>query len=458
MIMDLTSNISVEGLPSREGGDGRLNKAALTALLVLVGGTVLYPDTFIESALYVGPARLSPLGVLFALTAPLLIFIAWRRRRYMRARPVDAVLFASITFIAARGVLAAENANELGLVLAFAAYILVLYYGTGVLGQTGKLLPVIYLFLAGVGGVVIALALLEFVLGWNFPYSEMIKETVWIPSMRNFHRTGSTLAHPIALGLFMAQFMPFLVFLYATARKRIARIAWGVLVVAGVIVLQSTYTKGSWITVGILGAVAVVWLAWREPRSRKPMAVLLASSAVAVILFTAINLDDFRDGVFSQPRMTESFVPRKYMWSKTPEAFVENLLFGTGMWHGAQQVALVEPDEDDVKFRTLPETIDNLYLTILVEQGVVGSLLLISTLALIGWQSVRLIRPWGNRAYWTLPLAFSMAALLINGMTNDSMMIWPGMVLFWLCAGLLRAIFEMDSSSEDNEPGHAGSS
>lgn len=41
-----------------------------------------------------------------------------------------------------------------------------------------------------------------------------------------------------------------------------------------------------------------------------------------------------------------------------------------------------------------------------------------------------------------MPILFSLAVMVINGMTFNTLLTWPIMVVFWLGAGLLRSIDE----------------
>ena len=88
-------------------------------------------------------------------------------------------------------------------------------------------------------------------------------------------------------------------------------------------------------------------------------------------------------------------------------------------------------------------------MTLIVENGIVGTLLAGGMVILIGLQSWRLIRAAGPNAIWGVLISASLGAVLIDGMTFDAMMNWPNMVVFWLLAGALRAMIELQEKGSD---------
>ena len=136
----------------------------------------------------------------------------------------------------------------------------------------------------------------------------------------------------------------------------------------------------------------------------------------------------------------ESFSPRMYMWSRVPAVVEEHPLIGVGMFEGGLEVSRMEPEAG----RKIFIAIDNIFFTTLVEEGLVGTLLVCSTLALVFLQARRLLRRNGTMAGWAAVLSFSVIAVIVEGMSFDSMLFWANMVIFWLVIGLLRAISEVD--------------
>jgi len=127
------------------------------------------------------------------------------------------------------------------------------------------------------------------------------------------------------------------------------------------------------------------------------------------------------------------------MLERVPSTFLANPVIGAGMWQGTREIFVVNPAPES---EHRPRSIDNIYLVALVEQGAVGILLIGTALVLIGIQAWKLLRRGGPVAAWGLPVTVSMAMILINGYAMSSLMIWPLMVVFWLCAGMIRSLYE----------------
>lgn len=422
----------------------RLFVAAVASLLVLISGTLLYPDTFASAGFNIGPFRASPLSMLFIIAAPAVLLNAWVNRHFLTMRILDVMLLAMTTFFTVRGLLATDEANLAGLTLAVAAYSLLLYYGTAVAGNSSLMRKGLFITLSCLAVIVSAYALIEYFLSENIIFGEIIRESVPIPRWRTFHRSGSTLGHPAALGIFLIQVAPFLVYFFGKARSWSAKIVLIAALVLLTLALETTFTKGSWGTAIILAVPAALWCFWRYKSARKPIVALLTATLLSVAVFTIFYSDDVSSGVFSKSRKVESFVTRDYMWSRTPTVFLAHPLFGVGMWQGGDEVAAIDPIEEWGE--TGPTSIDNQYLVTLVEQGLVGFMLLGGVMVLIARQAWTMIRAGGEQAQLVVPLAFSMSAVLINGMTANTLLIWPAMVLFWASAGLLRAMYEMSGS------------
>lgn len=419
----------------------RLYLAALASMVVLVAGILLYPDVYTNIDFTLGPLHARVSGILLVLTAPLIIIYIYRHRRDLKPGYIDIFILLTFFFIVVRGVLAARQIHETGLVIVvFACYALVLYYGMAVLGQRFLTMRTMFTLLVIIGLIVAGYAVIEFILFKNVIYGDLVRDN--IPKVRNkYYRSGSTLGHPVALGLFLVQIAPLFILLYFGARTTARRITWGVAIILLSIALVVTFTKGAWGTAVILAFAAILLFLWRRPELRRPMLMILVAAAMALSLLILFYPNNLTSAIFSQSRVSGSIDGRLYMWSKSPQTFAENPIFGAGMMRGVDEIFLVEPQPDDLPVR--PKAIDNIYLKMLVEEGLLGSLLAGATLILIASQAWKLIRGGGRAGTIALLLSFSMSAVLIDGMTFDSMMILPIMSLFWMGAGLLRAQIDL---------------
>ncbi|MHB1270928.1 MAG: O-antigen ligase family protein [Thermoleophilia bacterium] len=418
---------------NREDG---LNMAALSALVVLVAGTLLFPDTLAEVGFHVGPLRISPLGILFVLTTPAVLLLIWRERSSLKLQVLDVTLLVAIAYITSRGLLAENTTSAKGLVIAYSGYVLVLYFGMAIVGRQTIAVRTVFFMFVGLGVLIAGYALIEFFITRNVLYGELTQASV--PKLRRgYYRSGSTLAHPVYLGLFLVQVAPFFVFYFTQAVTRWKMIAWGAGIILIVLALEVTITKGAWATALLLSLVAIIW-GWRKRTKRRSIFILSVCAILAVSLFTAFFVDTMSNGVFSKSRENESFVSRWNMWEKVPEAFYSQPLFGYGMWSGNTAVSrLLFPDRDYAEQK--PDTIDNVYLKTLVEEGIVGIILGGVLLWLISKKVWRVVQRNDSASKMAIPVAFSISALLIDGITFDSLLVWPSMVCFWSLLGLIRA-------------------
>ena len=253
------------------------------------------------------------------------------------------------------------------------------------------------------------------------------------------------MGHPLALGEFVVQGTPFAVFLFAVARSVKWRALMGLVVVVSMLALEVTFGKGPWTYAGIMGVAAIAWFVWQNPSSRRLIALLILSIIAGIALLTAVFSSNVDAGTFSNARTGESFDPRIYMWSRVPTVVREHPVFGVGMYLGGPIVSDVPPV---ITGPHKPTAIDDLFLSVLTEQGVVGFGLLATAIVLIGSQAWRLLRRGGALAKWALPAVFCLGVTIISGFSMDSLWMWTAMVMFWLAAGMLRALVEIDDRGE----------
>lgn len=433
------ATVLVNDMPSRREDAGRLYWLALATLAFLVAGTVLYPDTMVSQGWHVGSLRISSIGILFIITAPAIGWYAWKRRTWLALKPVDLMLLLILIYICVRGLLASTNSNELGLVLAYIGYTALLYYGTAIVGQRQGALSALYQLLAILGVIVAIYALLEFILGENVIFGSIISEDLVPFASKGYHRSGSFLGHPVALGTFMVQLSPFFIFYYVRAVGTARRVAWATAIILVMLSLLVTYSKGAWGATAVLITAGLFWVLLQRSSVTRSILMLFLAVAIVIGAFTVAFYDAVNAGTTSKARTSESFKPRIYMWTKVPDTFLANPLTGAGLWQANAEVFRINP-APEVKNR--PTSIDNMYLTALVEQGLIGFLLAATTFIMIGRQAWKLIRRGGSHAIWGLPVAASMLLIMILGFSSNVLMIWPNMVIFWLTAGMIRAMIE----------------
>lgn len=440
------------GHPARDIGGGgavltgnnrRLNLAALVSLGLLVVGNLAYPDTAVKLSLHAGPIRVSPLALEFALAAPALVWFVVRNRSRLSCGAIDLLLITALIFVVIRGSMAATDGNELGLTLAFGGYIILLYYGAAIVGQNG--LRVLFGMLVTMGIIAAAYALVEFVLKDNILYGGIIKKSLLPYVGKGYHRSSSTLGQPDVLGIFMIQVAPFIIFFFLRAAGKVRTALWGAAILLVSLALLVTYSKGSWIAALVLTVAGLGWLVWRRRVLSKRLLILMLVLAVGIGFFTSFFYSTVQAGTISKARTSESIKPREYMWARVPRTFLANALFGAGLYQGNAEIFRVNPAPN---LKNRPTAIDNLYMTVIVEQGLVGTILIAGAFWSIGSKGFKTIRTSGFARSWGWPLVASMAAVLIEGVVTSNLMIWPIMVVFWLIAGMLRALAQVSERQE----------
>src|SRR3990170_2884580 len=85
------------------GEKSYLFRVALTALIIMIAGTLLYPDTFTRAGLRIGSFRISALALLFFIAAPPVFAYVWRRRGVLKPGIIDVALLLMVGFMTIRG-------------------------------------------------------------------------------------------------------------------------------------------------------------------------------------------------------------------------------------------------------------------------------------------------------------------------------------------------------------------
>lgn len=435
---------------AKRAAGGSLFNVALVTIVILVAATLLYPESYSSLKLSIGGVRIIPMLVLFALAASPVAFYLWRHRRKLHLGTIDLALLANVCFVTVTGLLFATSASNMGLVLALAGYTVLLYYGVAVVAQNPVAVKTIFYTLAMLGVIIASYAIVEHFVGKNIIYGGITAEKVPIKAeSAPYHRSSSSLGNPPALGLFMVQVVPFLLFFFVRASARLKQVLWGAAVMMTLAALLFTFSKGSWIAALVVLVFALFFLA----RQRRQISSRLKISLIVVFVsclaaMATVGLSAYRDlsyNVVSQQRQMESFGLRWIQWSHSPASIAAHPLIGVGVWQGAESVFQIMVREGDQHpEKAIP--VDNLYLNTLVEEGLVGFFLLGATLALIGIQAWRLIRKGLKYSGAVVTIAASMAAVLINGFTVDILLTWPIMVVFWMSAGMVRARAEISAA------------
>lgn len=416
---------------------------AILSLAILVSVLLLYPVLYSEVHLNFGLVHVNLLGGLLVAFAPLMLLYIWWQRRSIRLHWLDLFLILTLAFIFIRGVIAASRlGGGVGMILYFVAYVLLFYYIGAILGQKYRGVLTLSWLLAGIIIVIALYALLEFALKKNILYGGML---LYIPADKSYYRATSTIGQPVWLGLLLVQLAPLLILFYFRAKTKLRRVILGGCLVSTALAIEITFSKGAWLTAAIL-VLAGMWFLKRKTGSFKSASGLLIASALAVAFFTTFYWSDAINGVDSHKRVSESFAPRILMWERAPAVFLDNPLFGVGLSQGPKEIIY---RESHIKNFKQPISIDNLYITLFTEQGLIGVFLVGTTLVLIGrggWKL--LLKAKGEHIMFAIAFCAGLFATLIDGLTFNSLLTNPNLIVFWLTAGLLRALLVIEENRE----------
>ncbi len=234
-----------------------------------------------------------------------------------------------------------------------------------------------------------------------------------IQARSDFRRVSGTTSHPIEFGVMLSSVLPLAIHHARFADGRSKQIRWwlGVLVIAGALPLSVARS-------GILGgavALSIMFFTWPRSFRRQALAALLAGMVVMSVVVPGL-LGTIR-GLFLNASSDPSTQGRTQDYGPVFDYVVEAPIFGRG-------VGTFIP--------SLYRTLDNHYLGVLIEAGIVG---LVATLALfVGGIAVSTIvrRNMSRDVDRDLAqsLTAALAVLAVNAATFD-------LFGFSMCAGLV---------------------
>ncbi len=425
---------------------------ALGAVILLLAGTLLYPDTFSSLGFHFDGFRISATLILFIIALPPVGFYAWWLRRSIRLGIIDAFLLAYVAFVTVRGLFAGLHGDELALLVGFACYTIMLYYGIAILAQKNAALRAVFFSLAILGVIIASYAIVEFVAGYNILYGGIT--AIKVPenlASAGYHRSSSTIGHPVVLGIILVQIIPFLVFYFIRAASFIRRLFWGLAMTVTASALLVTFAKSSWVTALLLLILGIILYIWRRPQFSKQLkAAFTIFTLLCILIITTLGVIGFQDlkyNTFSNQRQRESYDLRWSMWANSLTVIKSHPMMGVGMWEGAADVYKILVQKKEA-IRGGNAAISDIYISTLVEEGLIGFILFLLVIFLFSTQAWKMIRINSDHSIFVLTAFFGLMAVLIDGLVTESIVLWPCMVVFWTTAGLIRAQAERQRINE----------
>jgi len=298
---------------------------------------------------------------------------------------------------------------------------IIAYYFTA-FGETSEKFPIrVARSLLWSGIVVAILALVDAATGWN----------LWnntIGGNGQVRRVSSTFDGPAPLGTYLGVGVAFAVAILVWKGPRSLRLPATLLIGLSVPALYFTYTRGP-----ILGVAAVgVFMALLANRARWPS--LLVFAVVGLFVFAAWNQISSSTVYKERLGVTSTVTTREAIQHESIELFRQKPLFGWG-YNTFDKVKVTLPNRNP---NIDKETSHDTYLTVLVELGATGLVLLMLPWAVICCRAAKagrrgLAEPWIVGGCVGAVASFSIAAL-----TYDTRFFSLVMVLPWIAVGLAR--------------------
>jgi hypothetical protein len=383
--------------------------------------------------------------VVLALFGLALLAVRPWRRRVLRARNASVLL--AVGGLAA-GWWAAPRSAMVDATFVHLALCLVTGFFTGrvVAARRSGWRP-LAVFIAGVAGLVALAGLLEVASGRN-PLYEGTDTNPYHALYREERRAISTQFNPAPLGSFLVLALPFAGWLAGRREPR-----WHLAALGGVAVIAATtlltYSRGA--LAGLAAAAALSLLFAGRRRALLVLASLLVTTlAVASTLPYPLNKLSLpglleRGGVTSEQRLSRI--------ETTAAILAEHPLLGLGFHQARRQFEHYFPPTRPAWARGEP-VLDNAYLTVLAETGLVGAGALATFLLL---ELGRGLRAWRrHREPFVAAALAGVLGLLVTAVGYD-LVYWSGPVLsFALVLGVLSGAAQAPASGREHPLEHGG--
>lgn len=414
--------------------ESRLEIAAALLVCLLFLVAALFPENFITSLSFVS-AKTAPLALLLPLTVFFTTFYMSVRRRLISSISLGALDLIVIVFTF---YLLIRNIAEPTYLYAirYALYGICIYYLMALISvREGRGLRLIGRAILAVILITAVYGLIEYLLQTNPIYQDYISQIVKEPRV-TLHRIGSTVGHPVPYGAFLIQAIPFAVLAWVQARSKLSLAVAASATLIGAIALFLTYSKGSWI-VAVLLALGSLILLRGHGRSHKKM--VLPAVFIAIVLLATGVLFWQQIRFETEERAEGSVDLRLAGWRGAIDGIHDNPFVGVGFKQGEDELARrMDPVLYEWTGKTPP--VDNYFLSIALENGIIALIMWLLLLALILFEAIRVIRAGGAGRPWAIAALISFLGIVMNSMTYESMLIWPNFVFFWIIAGMLHGL------------------
>lgn len=309
-----------------------------------------------------------------------------------------------------------------------------MYFITALLAARKEtVLRILVYTLVALTAVTTIYGLIEYAVQDNFIYREYISEIVREPSL-GIHRIGSTIGHPVPYGAFLLQALPFSILVWTRGPGKWWSYAGMATTLLAILALFFTYSKGSWLAALLIGGA--VLLLGRGTRNRKvvlpALLLTLIVAAAAIVSWQQIRSE-------TETRAEGSVDVRLVGWRAAIDGIVENPVVGVGFRQGEPEIQKhVDPEWYELRDHQLP--VDNYYLSLFLEAGIIGIAIWMAIFVLILVEGIKVVKNRNPGWEWALASLASIIGISLNAFTFEAMHIWSNYIVFWMTAGIIHGI------------------
>lgn len=417
------------------GGTALLAVGGLAALAVLAIEVSLKPEQLFLLWLLIAPF-LQDLGSgkpehllrIGLYSAPPLLFLFWTllQRRAVRGSFVDVLPAGFAAYVVGSAVLAGVDVSATQVFSVVVTGVIVYYFCAFCSLGEGIELRIVRVLVASTA-IVSIYVLIGKVAGHSYGYQA--------DTTADVERAVGPLGAPGVLGTFLGVgvvlALAILVWGGPSSMRRLAYFA----LILNLPALYLTYTRGPLIATGAVALLIVL----SRARTRWPtvLAGIVVALAVAGLWTTIASSPVYRDRFSNQSNVEDRVIIDRWSFELAGQKPV--LGWGYGSFDKVKDAAHLSTGTSSLTYaEVIQYTSHNTYLTILVELGGIGLLLLIVPWLVIGGSSLRLIVADPSSAWIVVGFLGVLGVWIISAGTFDMRFFAFAWVLAWLSVGVLR--------------------
>lgn len=247
------------------------------------------------------------------------------------------------------------------------------------------------------------------------------------------NRAFSTLYNPNVLGSYLIVIISVAIAGFLCSDKKYGRLLSSAIIIISFLCMMLTFSRGAWL--GLAVSIAIIFILSKERPyilSMIGLTVILAIPEFPKIL-SRINLDFLSND--------SSNIYRRYLWQLAHQTFTENPILGTGL--GTFGFSL--PSHTKAAGYLVSHA-HNLYLQILAETGLLGTITFFGYILLSMYVAFRLFRQstCKQTKAMALGIAASCVGLLVHG-TVDATLYLPQLSIFiWISMAAVRNLGDLE--------------